>query len=215
MNIATKAVPGTQGIDCNYVLHDKDIKAFQAKGYLFAVRYVPRITMDAADLTKGEVDRILAAGMAVMPVQHVESSTSWEPEATKGITYGTNAAKYSRECGIPDGTTVWCDLEGVSATAKQRDIFQFGEMWAREVQKAGFQAGLYVGYNARLSPSQLYALPFTRYWAAYNVYPGQYPAFRGICMKQQVAPKEANGLYDVNTILVDEKGDVPMWAIDD
>src|SRR5947199_275970 len=55
-------------------------------------------------------------------------------------------------------------------------------------RRAGYVPGVYVGYRAGLTPIGLYrSLKFTHYWGAYNLNVDQYPAVRGIQMKQSKA----------------------------
>jgi len=84
--------------------------------------------------------------------------------------------------------TVWCDLEGVAPGTLSQRVIDYCNGWHAAVSGAGYVPGLYVGYRAGLKPTQLYrALRFTHYWGAYNLNADQYPAVRGIQMKQSKA----------------------------
>jgi len=120
-----------------------------------------------------------------MLVQYVESETSWTPSGAKGATNGGVAAAEAVKLGVPWGVTVWCDLEGVAPGTPAQKVIDYCNRWHIAVTSAGYVAGLYVGYRAGLSPSQLYrALRFTHYWSAYNLNSDQYPAVRGVQMRQ-------------------------------
>lgn len=214
---STQLAPaGALGFDANARLDATDATILRAAGYTFAVRYLPRLhaALDNPkyhDLNADEVDTLHAAGLAVMAVQHVESETSWVPTDDKGTLYGNTAALVAAACGLPRGTTLWLDLEGVADGVADTDVMAYCFAWFAQVEGCGFQAGLYVGWHSRLSPQQLYQLPFTRYWGAYNLNADEFPAVRGICMKQRAAVRPAGIAFDLDADVVhaDAKGDLP------
>ena len=213
---ALAAVPGARGFDANAVVSAADAQAFVAHGYAFALRYLPRVTRRSTDLSRGEFDALLTAGLAVMPVQHVESAASWVPTDDKAFVYGHTAADDARRLGFPDGVTVWLDLEGVADGVSAEDVIRYCNRWHDVVAAAGYQPGLYVGWHARLTPDQLYRrLKFCRYWAAYNLNADECPAVRGVCMRQHAqkpgdVPAGVSFAIDTNTITADALGGVPM-----
>src|SRR6185312_14880936 len=95
---------GTKGFDCNQIVSASSARAFYNAGYRFVLRYVPRLKAAPRDLFAAEVQTLLAAGLSVMPVQHVEAG-EWTPTLAKGSQYGTVAANMSRAAGIVSGTT--------------------------------------------------------------------------------------------------------------
>ena len=158
--------------------------AFFKHGYRFCVRYVRRANRHAYDLTHGEAAGLLDAGIGLMIVQHV-APEGWTPTVKDGASYGSTAAAESTNVGVPPGVMVWCDLEGVAPTAPAQQVIDFCNAWHSAVAAAGFVPGLYVGFGAGLSPTQLYRdLRFTHYWSAYNLNADQYPAIRGVQMRQ-------------------------------
>jgi hypothetical protein len=168
------------------------------------------------DLTSAEVARILGAGLGVTPVQHVEPE-NWTPSTIKGKSYGTVAAQSAVDCGILTGANVWLDLEGVHLHTDPEIVIAYCNAWFDQVHQAGFLPGIYVGFQAILSPDQLYRrLKFTRYWSAYNLDTDQFPAIVGACMKQGVAdtgdyPKNFTQIeIDVDTVTGDAQGRFPM-----
>lgn len=180
--------PGLRGFDANAPVSDDAARLFVSAGYRFAVRYVPRLQAHSHDLTAHEVSTLLKAGLAVMPVQHVESESSWVPTDDKGRQYGAVAAEHALLCGIEPGVTLWLDLEGVNVTTPVEQVIRYCNYWHDKVKAAGFLPGIYVGWHALLSATELYKrLKFSRYWAAYNLNADQYPAVRGICLKQSAA----------------------------
>jgi hypothetical protein len=159
--------------------------AFHRSGYRFAVRYVRRDKPHASALSASEARSLLDLGIGLMLVQYVESDTSWIPSGTKGTTNGGVAAGEAENLGVPWGVTVWCDLEGVAPGTPSQKVIDYCNRWHIAVTSAGYVGGLYVGYDCGLTPTQLYrALRFTHYWSAYNLNTDQYPAVRGVQMRQ-------------------------------
>lgn len=222
---------GTRGFDCNRKLTAVEAQKFFGLGYRFAVRYLPRVTIHAGDLTKDEVDHLFASGLAVMAVQHVESEASWEPTLLKGEGYGRVAGDVAKAVGLAEKTCVWLDLEGVSvdflpsAPERSKVIIEYCNAWFKSVAEAGFTPSLYVGWHAGLTAEQLYRdLAFKNYWAAYNLNRDQEPANRGVQMKQGVARKgdvPAGVAIDIDTdmVMADKNGGLPLafapdeWAV--
>lgn len=195
--------PGTRGFDANAPVSFDVARLFVSAGYRFAVRYLPRLVAHANDLTATEVRTLHSAGLAVMGVQHVESESSWTPTDDKGRQYGGVAADHALACGLALGSTVWLDLEGVMLGTPAEQIIRYCNYWHDRVKAAGFQPGIYVGWHAGLSATELFRrLKFERYWAAYNLNADQYPAQRGICMRQGVArlgEKPAGVPFEIDT----------------
>ena len=67
--------------------------------------------------------------------------------------------------GVPMGTTVWLDMEGLKAfnTVPAKLIGEIRE-WASGIAAAGFDPKLYVGVPQPLTSEELYALPVRGYW---------------------------------------------------
>lgn len=212
----TQAPSGVRGFDCNTPLTAAIASAFVAAGYAFVCRYVPRGAHPSAhDLSASELATLHAAGLAVVPVQHVENETSWVPSAQKGADYGAAAAAACSAIGVAPETTVFCDLEGVDLSVPASVVVAYLKAWHAAVRAAGFHPGLYVGWHSGLSALQLYyALPFDCYWGAYNLNADEAPHLRGICMKQHVAkhgdvPPQVAIEIDVDTIDADDLGGLP------
>lgn len=210
-----------RGFDCNFALTRAEAQAFRAHGYEFAVRYVRRADAHPYDLTGVEVDTILDAGLALMGVQHVESELRWTPSADKGAVYGAAAASHATSVGLPAGTLLWCDLEGVAPDTPERVVVDYCAAWHHAVGAGGYLPGLYVGWHAGLAPYVLFhALPFSHYWASYNLNADEAPIVRGVQMRQWVrvpadVPPGIGGQFDVDTILCDKLGGLPVWAVEE
>src|SRR5580704_11697411 len=94
------ATPGILGFDLNERLEVAQALQYYAKGFRFCVRYVSRddashnayATSGSPDLAEDEAVGILASGMALMAVQHVQTA-GWVPNTPLGSAYGANAAR--------------------------------------------------------------------------------------------------------------------------
>ncbi|NUO37888.1 MAG: DUF1906 domain-containing protein [Gemmatimonadaceae bacterium] len=194
------APDGVRGFDTDEKISPKIAAAFHARGYRFCLRYVGRVQSNAKDLKRPEATALLAAGLGVMPVQHVASESAWAPTPTKGRSYGAFAAREAERIGIPPGVTIWCDLEGVAPGTDPDIVIAYCNEWHSAVAKAGFVPGLYVGWHAGLDASQLYYdLRFIHYWAAYNLNADQAPIIRGVQMRQ-AARKAADRVPGVDVL---------------
>jgi len=195
-----------KGFDINQPLTAAKAGAFHERGYRFCLRYVGREEMKKNDLSTAEAKLLLNAGLAIMPVQHVESEKAWVPNGDKGARYGANAGKFVKELGFPDGVNVWLDLECVKLGVPKADVIAYCNNWFDEVAAAGFRPGVYVGFRPILSGEELRTrLKFAHYWGAYNVdvsIPG-----RGWQMKQ----KDVKQVHQDDQVRVDEKGDRVHW----
>nr|WP_276604433.1 glycoside hydrolase domain-containing protein [Nannocystis sp. RBIL2] len=210
IGIIADAEPGAQGFDTNAVVTSELARAFAADGYRFCVRYVShREDEGAHDMTTSEAEAILAAGLALMLVQHVRRPGHWAPTAALGGKDGQLAAHYAAELGCPPGLSLWCDLEG--AGTQTADIIAYANAWYEAVHGASFTPGLYVGTFA-LSGLQLYRqLAFTSYWKA-----GMKVAdveTRGYQMLQHGPGPAKTIQYDRDTIMSDHLRGLPRWLV--
>lgn len=179
---------GAKGFDCDFPLSPSMARAARAHGFGFVVRYVRRENPHDRDLSSSELAVILASGLGLYVVQHVESESSWNPTIDKGIRYGQNAASDARLVGLPQGVTVACDLEGVAGGTDPEAVIQYCNRWRDQVAAAGFLPALYVGWHSGLSAEALYKrLRFARYWSSYNLNADERPIVRGVCVEQHVA----------------------------
>ena len=182
------APDGARGFDTTETVTSSAALAFRRSGYRFCVRYVRRDKPHASALKLSEAKSLLNVGIGLMCVQYVESEIAWTPSAAKGTKNGGIAASECELLGVPWGVTVWCDLEGVAPGTPSQRVIDYCNAWHAAVSVAGYVPGLYIGYRAGLTPKQLYlALRFTHYWGAFNLNVDQYPAVRGVQMKQSLA----------------------------
>lgn len=204
---SVQAAPADQkGFDINEPVGSSKARQFHENGFRFCLRYVGRRKMSSNDLTAAELDRLLNAGLAVMPVQHVESEDSWVPTPGKGTEYGANAGRFARDLGFPAGVNVWLDLECVEKHVPAADVIGYCNNWFDQVQAAGYKPGVYVGFRPILSNDELRKrLKFRHYWGAYNV-DAKIPG-RGWQMKQE----DVHAVHQVDRTRTDDLGDQVHW----
>lgn len=120
---------GVRGFDTATTLTSTSAVSLKNNGYSFALRYVSRSTPEpSGDLSSGEANKILDAGLGLMIVQHV-AAAGWKPSASLGTQYGTNCATNCTSVGIPKSVSVWCDLEGVDTSVDAQDIIDYCNNW--------------------------------------------------------------------------------------
>lgn len=205
------APAGAPGFDSDTVISAATARQLYADGYRFCLRYLSLGTQQStSDLTAAEATAILASGLALMPVQHVRYP-GWLPTAALGQQDGTNAASHAGAIGFPPGVNVWCDLEGVGASAAAADVAAYCNAWHDAVAAAGYVPGLYVGASAGLDGQQLYAeLRFQHYWKSESNVPAV--AVRGYQMVQSPAPALVDGVsIDRDVTQTDNLGGQVLW----
>lgn len=208
------APAGVKGFDANTVITEAQAQSFWDAGFRFALRYVGRTQMASHDLTAGEAEMLLSKGFGVMPVQHVLGG-EWMATGDLGTEYGANAAKFCQQIGFPPGVNVWMDLESVSTQSSPADVSAYCHNWHVQVSSAGYVQGVYIGWQPGLTGQQLYNLPFSHYWAAYNVDGVSTPHPRGYQLVQSSGSGHVGSLdtdvYDVDTTHVDAEGGQVLW----
>jgi hypothetical protein len=150
-------------------------------------------------------------------VQHVESESSWVPSSAKGTNYGTNAVNNARLLSIPVGAMIGLDLEAVAGGVDSDHVIEYGNNWYTQVARAGYKPLLYVGWHCGLSSAQLYTkLKVRCYWGAYNLNTDEYPAVRGVMLKQSI-PTPSDRIpgmnYQIDTVQRDRLGSLPTMVI--
>jgi hypothetical protein len=209
----TPAHSGALGFDTASPLTAAICQSMVTLGYEFAIRYVSHAQPEARDLSPAEVSTILTSGLALMAVAH-PPLPGWAAVGVMGTEHATWAVNNLSALGIvPPGMTVWCDLEGVLPGTAASDIIAYVNAWTSIIKAAGYQPGLYVGYDNFLSGSQLYTdLFLTRYWkSASNV---TSPAVRGFCMQQTIPAQPVAGIsIDRNIIYRDRLQGLPTWLV--
>lgn len=207
--IVKDAFVGARGTDSVQSIDAAHAKAlFTTARMDFAIRYL-------GSVTSAEIDQILAAGLAFMPVtfgmKHGTPLT-----AALGSTYGANTVRQAQAVGIPQGCTVWLDLE--DCTGAPADVEAFVNSWCAPVKAAGFVPGLYVGAGDVLSGTELYALAVVRYWQSLSKEVDSRGQIAepscGWSMIQLFDSQTREGVFvDVDVVQKDYKGRVPSWVV--
>lgn len=208
--IVRGATSGSRLFDTDSVVTAETAKAFRADGYAGCLRYLSLgLGQNPGDLSTVEAAGILAAGLALMPVQHVQGGR-WMPSENVGEVHGRNAADNARTIGLPAGVCLWLDLESVNQGAMSQEIALYCIAWVDEVIGGGFEPGLYVGPDVRLTGNQLYNLPFKHYWRSAARVP-ELP-YRGYQMTQSVVSQKVHGIaIDDDLVMADLQGEIPIW----
>lgn len=206
------APSGLLGFDTNTVVSASVAKQFYADDYRFCVRYVGRTSQASNDLTYSEALDILNAGLGLMIVQHV-SEWGWTPTSALGTEYGSNAALFAEEIGLPKGVNLWLDLEGVATGTSANTVGEYCNNWYEAVFEAGYVPGIYVGASAILSSIELYtALKFEHYWKSGSSVPPV--ATRGYQLIQKNLDITVNGIQiDQDMTQNDSLGGQVLWLI--
>jgi hypothetical protein len=171
---AQPAWNGAIGFDIATRLNSADAGKYASQGYRFCIRYVSRDedtrryndANGTPDLSESEAEEILAAGLALMVVQHCPLP-GWHPTGPLGRAYGENAALYAADAGLPGQINLWLDLEGIAENTDRQDIIDYCNAWFAAVATGGYQPGVYIGYDVWLSPDELFLnLRTHHYWRA-------------------------------------------------
>ena len=94
----TRAPAGAQRFDTDTVVDVHQAQQLRAASFAFCLRYLhERRAKVAAPI---EATRILHAGLALMPIQHVQCR-GWVLAAEQGTSYGKAAASNAAAAGIP------------------------------------------------------------------------------------------------------------------
>lgn len=204
--IVQSARPGAIGVDTIVHFTPQLGAKFRAAGFTYVVRYLGALTVQERDI-------ILGAGLALMAVTYSRRA-GWMPSAGLGTQDGVHAVQNARNAGLPEGMTLFIDLEGPSASAAPSDCINYVNSCAHPIMAAGYKAGLYVGYGIPLTATQLYKqLAVTGYWHSCSHV--QDVSVRGYQMIQQEPGNQHHCgiLVDVDLIQLDRLGNTPNWLI--
>lgn len=178
-------------------------QALKIEGVKFFAGYLG--AMNAARLKQ-----LLDAGIAFVPVTFAGEYNDGPDDEIAQI----------KALGIPAGTTVFVDLEGLSA-AKADPVALAAKInaWADGIRAAGYMPGLYVGVPQPFTEEELWHLHVERYWRGQGSVRDRFnklsePTGCGWCMTQ-VWPSEVVGgvLVDFDQIGMDYKRRVPAWVV--
>lgn len=158
---------------------------------------------------------ILGAGLAFMPVT---LAGEYEDGAADEVAQ-------LRALGIPAGTSVWLDLEGMTAWKSSPSILaaKINE-WAKTIAAGGWMPCLYVGAPQPFTSAELSKLAVVRYWWGLGRCVDRYGALAepdcGWCMIQHYHG-QPNGMFwrdtgifvDANGIQCDYRKRLPAWVV--
>lgn len=204
------------GFDTSRRLTEDLAARFRTSGFRFVVRYVQRtrgvVTTPPGEgtgsMSVAEAEAILAGGLALMPVQFAKIGL--EPSEQLGASMGDAMAWNLRRLGFPPGVTAWYDAEAIRRGTHHSIMAKHVNAWTREVEAAGYEAGIYVGPSSALTTESLYRdLELTRYWKSASWVPTVNE--RGYCMMQSLH-QEVHGItVDVDVCGIDAKKGRPHW----
>lgn len=206
------APPGVLGFDSDTVISQSSARQFFKQGYKYCVRYISLGAGEGGDLTAGEANDILNAGLALMAVQHVREP-GWIPTGSMGQQDGTNTANNALSIGFPPAVNIWCDLEGVENGTPSQNVIDYCNAWYTAVSAAGYAPGIYVGSDAVLTGQQLYEnLLFEHYWQSCSEVPAL--PVRGYQIVQTLVPQPVNGIgIDQDRTQTDGEGGQAQWLM--
>jgi hypothetical protein len=202
------AYVGALGFDTVATQSAVSAKALYNAGMRFAVRYLGGISRD-------EVDIILNAKLALQVVTY-SRAPGWVPTAAMGDKDGAETVAFAKAAGVPTGATVWIDLEGPGGHAQ--DIIDWVNAKARVIRQAGYDPGLYVGYQTQLSSHELYQLGVDRYWHSLSRVTDSAGQIAeptcGWCQYQLYPTTHVVGYeVDLNIVQQDYSGRTPNWIL--
>ena len=160
-------------------------------------------------INQARLAHVLNAGLGFMPVTLAGEYTDGPQDELAQL----------KALGIPPGTTVWLDLEGMKAwKADPKMLIQQIEDWAAPIAAAGYVAGLYAGVPQPLTSKELGDLKrITRYWKGQGRQVDRTGALseptNGWCMTQMFPSYSMGGVWiDANMVGQDYKGRVPTMV---
>lgn len=208
---------GTLGCDVTDPINPASARQFFNKGFRFIVRYVGRNdgSKNFVDLTQEEGQTIVDAGLGLGVVQH-PLAAGWKPTRNMGASFGAAAAQLCGAAGVPEGATVWADLEGVAKSVTTQDVIDYCNAWHDEVAAVGYVPGVYIGANPGLTADQLYwDLRAKSYWRGGSSEAAGVPLdipHRGYQMTQRITGS-GDTEFDSDVIKTDNFDGAVQWCL--
>lgn len=200
------------GFDCSTKLTDDSATKLAAMGCKFAIRYVGVSQNGPADIDAAEIAIVMDRIGALWLVQHARRA-GWTPSGQLGQADGTAAARNAKLVGYLPGAVLWQDLEGVSPLALPQAVIDYTNAFGSTLLAAGYAHGLYDGYSAILSPTQLFQNLGTvhSYWSdfATRALPGRGFALKQLC--NSITVPAVGFDVDFDMCHADAFGDRPRW----
>jgi hypothetical protein len=163
-------------------------------------------------MTPGRLADILAAGLSFIPVTFAGAYANGPADEVGQL----------HALGIPAGTSVFLDLEGMSAfKADPSALISAINTWADGIAAAGFIPCLYVGVPQPLTSDELWGLRVRGYWRGQGSIRDRKNALAEPTgcgwMMTQVFPSRNVGdpavWVDLNMVGADYKGRTPSWVV--
>lgn len=199
--VVVDSLPFSQGGTVAQAVGLREAGAAALAGYLGAV-------------TPERLAVVLAAGLAFIPVTFAGEYNDGPNDEVGQL----------RALGIPEGTSVFLDLEGLKAFREDpAGLIAKINAWADGIAAAGYVPCLYVGVPQPLTSAELYALRVRGYWRGQGSIRDRANALAeptgcGWMMIQMFPSKnygEPATWVDMNMIGADYKGRVPIWVVED
>jgi hypothetical protein len=166
-------------------------------------------------MNKERLGYVLSAGLAFMPVTFAGEYNDGADDEVAQL----------KALGIPAGTSVWLDLEGLAAyKSDPLALASKINAWADKIAAGGWMPCLYVGAPQPFTGKELYSLKVVRYWLGIgrcvdrfgkDAYPDC-----GWCMRQDWHGQGAGMMWkntgvfvDTNSIQCDHKRRLPVWVV--
>jgi hypothetical protein len=214
--VSAVAVPATSGrwLDSDTPLSDAVLDLIAAGGYVGVFRYCPLPGNNPLyDISRGELERILAKGLQLSLVQHVRGTLPrylWRPADHDGAADAHHAAGHALGCGFPIGAHLAQDLEACDGRTMGPEIEKYCTDWGNSCKASGLIHRLYVGYAVPLSAQELYELPTPNsYWSDMG---DRHVAVRGFDTKQGASLTLGGVEFDSDEVKADALGSVFMCA---
>ena len=149
MNIATARI-GDRFTDSVTLITPALAAALKAEGFDGVSQYL------GGGVTAQSVQAITNAGLGFLPVTFADRFD------------GEQTVAECHALGLPDGVTVFLDVEGIGPSITAAQLMMKIADWAHPVADANYIPSMYVGWKALLTSAELYALPVYRYWKAFS-----------------------------------------------
>ena len=214
--LAAGARPGACGAYADGKLDRTSAAALARQGYAFVLRDLSWSDPAPADaFSIAEANDILAAGLALMPVQRTPPE-AWLPPGEAGAELGARdgkrAAALARWIGFPSGVSVWLHLEQRGTPATPQGVLAYCNAWHDAVARAGYLPGLGLDDGGLPGREAEYApLRFQQYWGGGSCLRGGPRSGACLVPATDGAGAQDGVAYRWQFIEADRNGDTPVW----
>ena len=211
---ATPATPGALVVDTDtkltpYMLDGLELADYNGQRCKAIGRYVGLSQNGGHDIDQAELEAITSRDLACFLIQHVRYP-GWSPSGQLGAADGASAARNARAAQYAEGCHLFCDLEGVPPGTPAQYVIDYCDAWSAAV-RGSYEPALYVGYQAILSPEQLWELPDFHLYARDSG--PRVVAHRGVAWSQFRLDVMFGGVkVDLGTVSADMLGSSMLWC---